>query len=152
MFLAAAGFELKLAGGLAIAEIALGIFLHANVRWRLRPLQRIIVTPEFHHWHHVNELGFHHTNYASFFPVWDLLFGTYAVPPDRRPERYGISEPIGLGLIEQLRSPLSGMPPLRQLATAGFGHPVRTSRLLARSVRVVLQQMAVCVRRPTRSP
>lgn len=29
-----------------------GFFIHANVRWRLGPLERLIATPAFHHWHH----------------------------------------------------------------------------------------------------
>ncbi len=27
----------------------------------------------------------HHTNYSVFLPIWDILFGTYFMPSDRRP-------------------------------------------------------------------
>ena len=36
---------------------AFGILLHANVRWQMKPLQKVIATPEFHHWHHEAEPG-----------------------------------------------------------------------------------------------
>ena len=55
IFLLAAGFSAEFAGALAIIQLVTGLFLHANVRWRLRPLQRVVATPEFHHWHHADE-------------------------------------------------------------------------------------------------
>jgi sterol desaturase/sphingolipid hydroxylase (fatty acid hydroxylase superfamily) len=103
--LVAAGFSPKATGVLFVVQVAVALFLHANVRWRLRPLQRIIATPEFHHWHHANEAHVHNGNYSGLLPVWDLLFRTYKIPADRRPARYGIDEPLPSGLAGQLVSP-----------------------------------------------
>ena len=117
VFLLAAGFRPELAGVFVVVQIVTGLFLHANVRWRLRPLQRIVITPEFHHWHHTNDPRAIHSNYSVFLPVWDQVFGTYYVPADRRPDRYGIDEYMPAGMVAQLRWPLRGA-----------GNPVRAVR------------------------
>ncbi|MEL7209033.1 MAG: sterol desaturase family protein, partial [Actinomycetota bacterium] len=110
LFLLAAGFDPEVAGALAILQFVLGIFLHANVRWRWRPLHRLVITPEFHHWHHTNDPQAIHSNYSVFLPLWDQLFGTYFMPKDRRPDRYGIDEYMPTGMVAQLRHPFRGMP------------------------------------------
>ena len=123
-FLIAAGFSAEFTGALAVIQLLSGLFLHANVRWRLRPLQRVIITPEFHHWHHANEADAHNSNYSVFLPLWDMVFGTYYMPRNKRPLVYGISEDMPDGLIPQLKHPLRGMGnPLRL-----FRHPIRGVR------------------------
>ena len=107
VFLVVAGFTAEFAGILAVVQIVTGLFLHANVRWRLKPLHRIIITPEFHHWHHSNDPGAHNSNYSVFLPLWDIVFGTYFMPADRRPETYGVDEYIPDGVIAQLPTVLS---------------------------------------------
>lgn len=64
-------------------------FIHANVKWTFRPLQRIVATPAFHHWHHSAEPQAVDKNFAVHTPAWDLLFGTYYLP-GRWPEVYGL--------------------------------------------------------------
>lgn len=106
--LVTAGFSAKASGALAAAQVLSGLFLHANVDWRWRPLQRVVATPEFHHWHHSNEPDAHCSNYAAFLPAWDLIFGTYFMP-DRRPARYGVDGPVPATLVGQLWEPLRGL-------------------------------------------
>ena len=65
-------------------------FIHANVRWELRPLRRWVATPRFHHWHHSAEREAVNKNYSVHTPLWDLLFGTYFLP-ERWPSAYGLS-------------------------------------------------------------
>ncbi len=114
VFLLAAGFSAEFTGIVAVVQIVLGLFLHANVRWRLRPLHRLVITPEFHHWHHANEPDAINTNYSVFLPLWDMIFGTYYMPKDKRPRRYGVSQYVPSGIAAQLRYPLRGMvSPLR---------------------------------------
>jgi sterol desaturase/sphingolipid hydroxylase (fatty acid hydroxylase superfamily) len=67
-------------------------FIHANVRWKLSLLRRVIATPAFHHWHHANEPEAIDKNFAVHTPVWDRLFGTYYLP-DRWPQSYGLAHP-----------------------------------------------------------
>ena len=66
------------------------VFNHANVSVRLGPLRHLIVTPNFHHWHHAQDAEAIDKNYAAHFAFIDHLFGT-AVKSDRAwPERYGV--------------------------------------------------------------
>ncbi|MES2888143.1 MAG: sterol desaturase family protein [Pseudomonadota bacterium] len=66
------------------------VFNHANVSVRLGPLRYLIVTPNFHHWHHSQDDEAIDKNYAAHFAFIDHLFGT-AVHSDRRwPAQYGV--------------------------------------------------------------
>jgi sterol desaturase/sphingolipid hydroxylase (fatty acid hydroxylase superfamily) len=109
VFLVVAGFSPEFSGVLLVVQAVLGLFLHANVRWRLRPLHRFVITPEFHHWHHSNEADAHHTNYSVFLPVWDIVFRTYRMPADRRPTVYGVTPQLPDGIAAQLVHPLRGL-------------------------------------------
>ena len=93
----------KLAGVFGLFSI-LDVMVHANVRWRLRPLHRIIGTPEYHHWHHV-KAPVQDVNFS--LPLFDMLFGTYYMPKDgTRPEIYGIDDAtFPDGYLAQLRYP-----------------------------------------------
>ncbi len=145
-FLVAAGFSPEFTGVLAIIQLVLGIFLHANVRWRLAPLHKLIITPEFHHWHHANEPGAVNSNYSVFLPAWDLIFGSYFMPRDRRPQRYGISEPIPSDMVGQLRYPLRGMGnPLRLVR-----HPRRSAAAGARFIVALVKELKRSARNPRR--
>lgn len=64
-------------------------FVHANVRWDFRPLQRIVVTPAYHHWHHAAEVEAVDRNFCIHTPLWDWLFGTLHLP-GRWPNAYGL--------------------------------------------------------------
>lgn len=64
------------------------VFIHANVRWRFAGLRWLLSTPQYHHWHHSSDEEGIDKNFASFLPLWDLLFGT-AHQPDHWPMNYG---------------------------------------------------------------
>lgn len=66
------------------------VFNHANVSLPWGPLKYIIVTPDFHHWHHGSDRAAVDRNYAAHFAFLDYLFGT-AVQSDKRfPDNYGV--------------------------------------------------------------
>jgi sterol desaturase/sphingolipid hydroxylase (fatty acid hydroxylase superfamily) len=66
------------------------VFNHANVSVRLGPLRYLVVTPNFHHWHHSQDDEAIDKNYAAHFAFLDYLFGT-AVQSDREwPAQYGV--------------------------------------------------------------
>lgn len=66
------------------------VFNHANVSVQLGPLRYIVVTPNFHHWHHSQDDEAIDKNYAAHFAFLDHLFGT-AVKSNRQwPARYGV--------------------------------------------------------------
>ena len=99
-----------------------GFFIHSNLRWRLGPLEWVIATPGFHHWHHT--LGEQRDrNYASMLPLMDLIFGTHHLPRKQWPSAYGIEATLPDSLGRQL------MYPLRPLATqAALAEPVAADR------------------------
>ena len=84
------------------------VFNHANVSVRLGPLNYLIVTPNFHHWHHSQDQEALDRNYAAHFAFLDHLFGT-AVKSDRMwPERYGVlGDYVPDGFFKQLKFPFT---------------------------------------------
>ncbi len=85
-----------------------GFFIHANVRWRFGPLEWLISTPAFHHWHHTRT-GPINRNYASTLPWLDWIFGSLYLPSEW-PEDYGIKTKMPEALIDQLVYPLFPPP------------------------------------------
>ena len=83
-------------------------FVHANLKWRFGPLEWLVATPAFHHWHHTNDEHRDH-NYAALLPVIDRIFGTHHLPA-QWPPVYGVDEPVAPGLLSQLVDPLGGPP------------------------------------------
>jgi sterol desaturase/sphingolipid hydroxylase (fatty acid hydroxylase superfamily) len=83
-----------------------GFFIHSNVTWRFGPLEWLISTPAFHHWHHTNDgPAYINKNYAPVLPWVDKMFGTLYLPKDRQPTKYGIDQPISPILFGQLVEP-----------------------------------------------
>jgi sterol desaturase/sphingolipid hydroxylase (fatty acid hydroxylase superfamily) len=66
------------------------VFIHANLRFKFGPLRYVFATPQFHHWHHGAEEEAIDKNYAIHFPVLDIIFGTFHLPGERWPVRYGV--------------------------------------------------------------
>jgi sterol desaturase/sphingolipid hydroxylase (fatty acid hydroxylase superfamily) len=81
-----------------------GFFIHANLRWRFGPLEWLISTPAFHHWHHTLS-GPINRNYSSTLPWLDRVFGTHYLPKEW-PTAYGIEEKLPDSLSDQLFYPL----------------------------------------------
>jgi sterol desaturase/sphingolipid hydroxylase (fatty acid hydroxylase superfamily) len=67
------------------------ILLHANVSWGFGQLGWLIASPKFHRWHHTSQDEGLDKNFAGLFPLFDILFGTYYMPEDRLPERFGLN-------------------------------------------------------------
>lgn len=82
------------------------VFNHANVSVRLGPLRYLIVTPNFHHWHHSQDDEAIDRNYAAHLAILDYLFGT-AVKSDREwPAQYGVvGDYVPNGFWQQFKFP-----------------------------------------------
>jgi sterol desaturase/sphingolipid hydroxylase (fatty acid hydroxylase superfamily) len=83
-------------------------FIHANLRWRLGPLEELVSTPAFHHWHHTRNDHRDH-NYSAMVPVMDRIFGTFYLPR-AWPAEYGTDTPVPAGLVDQLVAPFGPRP------------------------------------------
>jgi sterol desaturase/sphingolipid hydroxylase (fatty acid hydroxylase superfamily) len=67
-------------GILAFVELLWLQFVHLNLRLELGGLTGAIVGPQHHRLHHSFEPDHINKNYAVFFPVLDMMFGTYYRP------------------------------------------------------------------------
>lgn len=80
--------------------------VHANLGWRFPVIEKLLVTPRFHHWHHGIEKEAIDVNFAIHFPFLDRLFGTYFLPKDQWPQGYGIEgHPVPRGYWAQFKHP-----------------------------------------------
>ena len=85
-----------------------GFFIHANVRWRFGKLEWLLSSPAFHHWHHTNDgPASINKNYAPMLPWIDKCFGTFHLPKEQWPAKYGIDTPTSSNLAEQLLQPIT---------------------------------------------
>jgi sterol desaturase/sphingolipid hydroxylase (fatty acid hydroxylase superfamily) len=131
------GFPLKILAGVVPFLGLLGLLGHANVRWEFGPVFRyVFASPRFHRWHHthVDEGG--DRNFAAFIPLWDRLFGTWYLPSERMPERFGIvGDPVPHRFVAQLLHPLRawGAMARDRLGLTG-GHPWGMGRWLGAGV------------------
>lgn len=81
-------------------------FVHANLGWRFPVIEKFLVTPRFHHWHHGIEREAIDVNFAVHFPLFDRLFGTHYLPGEKWPAGYGIDgHPVPSGYVEQFKYP-----------------------------------------------
>lgn len=81
-------------------------FIHANLNWKLGWIEKFLVTPRFHHWHHGVEKEAIDVNFAIHFPLYDRLFGTSYMPKDKWPSGYGIGgHPVPVGYWKQFLYP-----------------------------------------------
>ena len=83
-------------------------FIHANLRWRLGPLEELIASPAFHHWHHTKDDHKDH-NYSSMLPFMDRVFGTFYLPREW-PAEYGTDTYVPEGLVDSLVAPFMPIP------------------------------------------
>ena len=80
-------------------------FLHANVDIDYGWLNRIIASPRFHHWHHADERIVYDQNYSATLSLLDVLFGSFHLPGEKFPEKYGASDSVPKSYLGQLLYP-----------------------------------------------
>lgn len=84
------GFPINLTLPTAPAVIAIALLAHSDLKTSYGPLAAVIVSPRFHRWHHTHSEVGGNKNFANVFAFWDRLFGTYFLPADRLPEKFGL--------------------------------------------------------------
>lgn len=109
------GFSQRVVDAYVIVVGFQAVLNHCNVDIRLGPLRYVIVTPNFHHWHHSRDTEAIDKNYAAHFAFLDYLFGT-AVTADRIwPRRYGVvGDYVPLGFFKQQLFPFIGSTESRE--------------------------------------
>jgi sterol desaturase/sphingolipid hydroxylase (fatty acid hydroxylase superfamily) len=134
-------------GGIAIFIVLVGtlwgFFIHANVRWRFGPLEWLVATPAFHHWHHTNDgPDVINKNYASMLPWVDHIFGTLYLPKDKQSKTYGIDQPLSPILFGQLLDPFlfwrkaAPVPPVSEPMIADAPLPEREESVASSSASI----------------
>jgi sterol desaturase/sphingolipid hydroxylase (fatty acid hydroxylase superfamily) len=76
-----------------VAQVAFGMFEHANIRLsqRLESVLNLIVTsPAMHKIHHSRQQRLTDSNFGNVFTLWDQLFGTFVHSSQGRSIDYGI--------------------------------------------------------------
>ena len=73
-------------------------WMHANLRFRWRWLEAVLVTPRIHHVHHSIDPRHRNRNFGSMFCIWDRMFGTFFDPDD-------VQEPLAFGIPEVVAGP-----------------------------------------------
>ncbi len=84
------GFEKSVMDMYIIVVGFQAVFNHANVHLPWGPLKYLIVTPDFHHWHHSSDDAAIDKNYAAHFAFLDYFFRTNVKASERFPQKYGV--------------------------------------------------------------
>jgi len=84
------GFEKSVMDAYIIIVGFQAVFNHANVHLPWGPLKYLIVTPDFHHWHHSSDQEALDRNYAAHYAFLDYLFGTVVKADRQFPKEYGV--------------------------------------------------------------
>jgi sterol desaturase/sphingolipid hydroxylase (fatty acid hydroxylase superfamily) len=85
--------------------------VHANLGWTYGPFKYVLASPVFHRWHHTYPEEGGNKNFAPTFPFLDLMFGTFYMPKDKRPQVFGTPyDPITGNFVGQLIYPFRSTP------------------------------------------
>ena len=90
-----------------VAEVLVGTLAHANVAFKIPAfVHRVVVTPDFHRIHHSVDATQGNSNYATVFPLWDLLFRSHTDPTVEARETGIQRDPIPRRFGSELLSPV----------------------------------------------
>lgn len=101
----ALGFSSEAIGTYILVYYWQAYLVHANVRLNYGPLRYVLVSPEFHHWHHSSEMEARDKNFAGMFSFYDLLFGSVYLPKGQKPKTFGVDHPMPSGYFALLAHP-----------------------------------------------
>jgi len=102
-----AGVSPEMVGLQALLRRFYSLYTHANLNWSYGPLNRILVSPAVHRWHHSTDARMAGKNFAVVFSLFDVIFGTYCVPEGKQPVAFGLPDrPTREGFLAALGHPL----------------------------------------------
>lgn len=100
------GFSQSAMAGYLVFVSFQATFSHTDFRPRTIWLEPHFVTVRYHHWHHAAHPEAADVNFAIHLPFIDRLFGTYYLPKDAWPQRYGlINSSVPGGFFAQFLAP-----------------------------------------------
>lgn len=80
---------------------------HSNLGIPWGPIKYILVTPQYHHWHHSSERPALDTNFAAHTTIFDRMFGSYHFPEEHWPAHYGTTKRLPRTFFSQLLHPFN---------------------------------------------
>jgi sterol desaturase/sphingolipid hydroxylase (fatty acid hydroxylase superfamily) len=85
-----------------------GFFQHSNVDARYGLLNYVVSGAELHRWHHSKRIEESNRNYGNNLILWDLIFGSWFLPRDRRVGELGLmNRSYPLDFTSQMKTPFS---------------------------------------------
>jgi ornithine lipid hydroxylase len=88
-----------------VAYATNGFFQHCNIDLRYGLLNYVVGSAETHRWHHSREPGEANANYGNTVIIWDLVFGTWFLPPQRQVSALGLHQPYPRTFLELMKAP-----------------------------------------------
>jgi len=85
------------------------IIIHCNIGFSFGPLKYLLVTPQFHHWHHSSEKPAIDTNYSAHTVLFDRLFKTYHMPAAYWPADFGTTVRLPRTFFGQMFYPITAV-------------------------------------------
>lgn len=99
------GFDFKEILVIAIFQGVHQHYVHAKLDWDHGIFKYVLVSPQMHRWHHANVPAAYDKNFASIFPVFDMIWGTYYNPGSAIDTPTGISDEPANDFMTQLMYP-----------------------------------------------
>ena len=113
----ALGFSKEATGTYLLLLYWQSFLSHANVRLNFGPLRYVLVSPEFHHWHHSCEPEARDRNFAAHFAFIDLLFGSFHLPKGQRAQVFGVDHPMPRSYLRLLAYPFIAWRQMKRAVT-----------------------------------
>jgi sterol desaturase/sphingolipid hydroxylase (fatty acid hydroxylase superfamily) len=83
-----------------------GMLEHVNINFKAGLLNYVFNTAEIHRWHHSEKIHESNSNFGKVLVVWDLIFGTYLWPKQRKINQVGIEEEqVPVNFLKQIAYP-----------------------------------------------
>ena len=102
------GFSQSIILGYLVFVTLHATWVHCNFSPNVKWLEKFLIMPRFHHWHHTSQKEGIDKNFAIHFPWIDKIFGTYYYP-DTWPEKYGLDgEEVSPNFVGQTIDPFLG--------------------------------------------
>lgn len=101
------GFSESALNAYVVIAALQAVLIHCNTSLPFGVFKYIIVTPQFHHWHHSSEKPAIDTNYSAHTVLFDWVFKTFHLPDDKWPAEYGTTKKLPSTYIGQTLYPLT---------------------------------------------